>query len=835
MLRVDVAKMGKPKKIVSDNASYFHAAVLKKFCQERNIDLVKSVAYYPQTNGLAERNVATVKTYISKYIQSNRNWLEMIPDLVISYNTSIQKSTNLSPFFIVFGRYYLLDSLADLQLPDFPPLETADESVEQFKDRMKSIWTQSLEDLKKVSSDLISSKNSNRTPVQLKIGMKVVRRLTPDKLGAGLISCLYSDGPYAITRILGPSAFEAVHLESGSLITSNMHLCKEFVLREEIPRFQLLQQLDKARKVMSKSLLSSLASTSALLFSPQVSHPVLATESQRSLASSPPISSSSFAHFSSARHDGNAPEEQSFDTSVCAFNSQNLNKERNEPPSLQFAHCNHDEFPHFISSFVRVENDHLSSSSAIALFKFGPNHQQTMASPVQVLNLGAAVQPVNKAADNFYCLLLDLSYAFLESSACSDRLKRLNDQGSLTEVENGQINMLNFLFLLTPAEADAIFNQAFIESGVSKYYMNPTVDLCYACFDKFNKSHSHFCPMSNNLDAYSQVACFFANHKRSPRAPGSSFFPFARVNQELVPIDYDYLELAHEQTKTGEALLMKILTADKIDMALLRQLEDRTSMHLFDAGGYRWAVDNFGQRIFRFLPHEQRLKLIAAYQQFKRYFHKLFLTNVLELLEQPEDTMPGHLKHCIIYLHSKNQKQYDSLDLLRDSWDNDHASAAAIQLVDPKAVHKPIPVILKSLSMYLATNPDPTLFDAFLQSLPVTSLPSNYKPIRDLINFTQRCPHSQKFDSSGYSAQFRDLFHPVLYSNGSLAGDPADSAVVSFLHVASHTTGQIALKNHANQSHPMVPSPAGSNGQFQLLFVLWTRLVGNQHLGSSKC
>ena len=227
---------------MTDNAKYFTAKKFQDFCTRENIDLRHGVARYPEVQGLAEKNVGTVKTMLSKFIAEDTNWPSKIPDFTISYNTSTHSATGFSPFYHVFGRHYLSTTLGTIPIPTFPPLETMNETAEQFRSRMRDLWRASFQANLTFNMKTLEQANLRRTPFQLEVGMKVLRRVSPEKVQAGIIRSIYDDGPYQITRIFGPTSFEAVHLLTGEISKSNIHQCKKYHLRSEIPRLQLLRQ-----------------------------------------------------------------------------------------------------------------------------------------------------------------------------------------------------------------------------------------------------------------------------------------------------------------------------------------------------------------------------------------------------------------------------------------------------------------------------------------------------------------------------------------------------------------------------------------------------------------
>lgn len=66
-----------PATIVTDNGPPFQSAEFSDWCCSRKIELIHTPQYHPQSNGLAERNVQTVKTVLKKMIVSNVSDLDL--------------------------------------------------------------------------------------------------------------------------------------------------------------------------------------------------------------------------------------------------------------------------------------------------------------------------------------------------------------------------------------------------------------------------------------------------------------------------------------------------------------------------------------------------------------------------------------------------------------------------------------------------------------------------------------------------------------------------------------------------------------------------------------
>ena len=84
-------------------------------------------AYHPQANGLAERNNRTIQSCLLKTLQQRQTeWMRALPGVVFAYNTSRQKSTKFTPFYLMFGRQARLF------------IEMEDESTDVFDEEIDS-------------------------------------------------------------------------------------------------------------------------------------------------------------------------------------------------------------------------------------------------------------------------------------------------------------------------------------------------------------------------------------------------------------------------------------------------------------------------------------------------------------------------------------------------------------------------------------------------------------------------------------------------------------------------------------------------------------------------
>lgn len=88
--------------LVADNGPGFRAQEFKDFCAKNGIKLIFSPPYSPQTNGVAERAVQTVKSFLKKVPE--RDWQWRLDSFILGHNSSPLPSTGVAPAEFNLGR-----------------------------------------------------------------------------------------------------------------------------------------------------------------------------------------------------------------------------------------------------------------------------------------------------------------------------------------------------------------------------------------------------------------------------------------------------------------------------------------------------------------------------------------------------------------------------------------------------------------------------------------------------------------------------------------------------------------------------------------------------------
>ena len=96
---------GCPALQVSDMGKEFQNNVITNLSDLLGIQLSRTTAYRPSSNGAVERVHRTINAIFGKMVDENqRNWCEWTPYVTFAYNTLYHWSTTFSPFYLLHLR-----------------------------------------------------------------------------------------------------------------------------------------------------------------------------------------------------------------------------------------------------------------------------------------------------------------------------------------------------------------------------------------------------------------------------------------------------------------------------------------------------------------------------------------------------------------------------------------------------------------------------------------------------------------------------------------------------------------------------------------------------------
>ncbi|KAL7290392.1 hypothetical protein TKK_0016083 [Trichogramma kaykai] len=116
-----ISIFGSPKVILTDQGSNFMSSLMKRLSKRFKIKQIKTTPYHAQSNGSLDRSHHVLKEFLKQYTVSDDAWDEWVDLAILNYNTSVQESTKLTPYEIIFGRIANLPTSLPLRESDLLP------------------------------------------------------------------------------------------------------------------------------------------------------------------------------------------------------------------------------------------------------------------------------------------------------------------------------------------------------------------------------------------------------------------------------------------------------------------------------------------------------------------------------------------------------------------------------------------------------------------------------------------------------------------------------------------------------------------------------------------
>ena len=186
-----ISRHSAPASLLSDKGRNFLSDVISEVCQYFRIKKINTTSYHPQCNGLTERFNGTLAKMLSSYCSEHQtDWDEFLPTVLFAYRTSEQKTTQETPFRLLYGR--------DSRLPT---------SIDQwstnqfFLEKIDSAWKEAKHNIA-ISADQSEKKIDVEKAIQYKIGQQIMLQNPVTKVG--LKTKLRRDkwrGPYKIVDL----------------------------------------------------------------------------------------------------------------------------------------------------------------------------------------------------------------------------------------------------------------------------------------------------------------------------------------------------------------------------------------------------------------------------------------------------------------------------------------------------------------------------------------------------------------------------------------------------------------------------------------------------------
>ncbi|BHF63754.1 hypothetical protein SprV_0200674900 [Sparganum proliferum] len=132
-----ICRWGAPDQLHSDRGSSFESSVVHELCKVLKIKKTRTTAYHPQGNGQVERTNRTLINLLRAFVDGNSasTWDEALPACMLAYRSTVNATTQHTPFFLTCGREMQLPE--DLHLPPIHPVENVDTYASRMKKALR--------------------------------------------------------------------------------------------------------------------------------------------------------------------------------------------------------------------------------------------------------------------------------------------------------------------------------------------------------------------------------------------------------------------------------------------------------------------------------------------------------------------------------------------------------------------------------------------------------------------------------------------------------------------------------------------------------------------------
>jgi hypothetical protein len=149
---------GLPDQLVSDRGSEFMNELMDKVNHMLNVNRISSTSYNPRAQGLVEGHNRTLKDQLYHYtgvIQDD--WDIFLPTVQLMYNTTVNSSTGLTPYYLMFGREARMPSASQLSQPP------TSKRRKKSRSKLNLEWADSLVEALRVAWDIVATQAGNNS------------------------------------------------------------------------------------------------------------------------------------------------------------------------------------------------------------------------------------------------------------------------------------------------------------------------------------------------------------------------------------------------------------------------------------------------------------------------------------------------------------------------------------------------------------------------------------------------------------------------------------------------------------------------------------------------
>ena len=213
--------------------------------------------YHPQGDGQVERANRTIINMLKSLNENEKkDWKKFIPKLAFAYNSTVNKSTGMSPFYLMYGRESRLpiDAVFPEMVVEEVPRRSHAEFVKEWEQSMKEAVEIARQNIKKSAEYNKKNFDKKAKAVDLEIGDRVLMRNVRERGGTGKLRSYWEEAVFKVVKKReGLPVYEIQNVRKSSdvrVVHRNMLMrCNELPLSV----FDDAEKVPKAKKDQKKT------------------------------------------------------------------------------------------------------------------------------------------------------------------------------------------------------------------------------------------------------------------------------------------------------------------------------------------------------------------------------------------------------------------------------------------------------------------------------------------------------------------------------------------------------------------------------------------------------
>jgi hypothetical protein len=174
-----ICRFGVPRELTVDNGKQFDCYTFKEYCKSLGTHTKFSSVYHSQSNRAVERANGLIFLGIKKCLfdQKKGKWVDELPRVIWSHNTTVSRATGFTPFRLLFGTEAMTPEEIkneSMRVVKAKEIEEVDQKVE--KDMIELTILEAAENIEKYQKETKAWKDKKVVRKDIKTGDLVLKR-----------------------------------------------------------------------------------------------------------------------------------------------------------------------------------------------------------------------------------------------------------------------------------------------------------------------------------------------------------------------------------------------------------------------------------------------------------------------------------------------------------------------------------------------------------------------------------------------------------------------------------------------------------------------------------